>query len=416
MARMTEIPDPSPEELSALIGAVYDSAFQDPQWKDVLDKLAEMFPGIAATVLTQRGPENLDKVAMAGIEPGTIMPIEEVGPLIARSPQMVAGYADLLAHPDGCMSATRDEMTQQEYEAMPLVQELLRPRGFGHMAMLKLTSNLDRAASFVVLYPGDWAPDDDRAFAVERVLDLLSPHLVRATTMARARRMSQAATEALGGFLDTIILPMVVVSGEGRFLFGNAAGRRFIDRADVVRVDRAGALTLVRDRDTRALRAKLRDLSALQVPTGLRIEDAEGGMLSLAVTPFRPSLAGADAIDRALFDDTQLYAIFIGQRAEDAVSPMLIRDVFGLTRREAEVCADLLVGRSPAEIATRDGRSEKTIRNQVQAVHEKLGVSNQSELIEVMGVFRTVGTLFDQTSSTPETPLFSLEGPDMRLH
>ena len=36
----------TPEELSDLIGLVYDSAFEDVQWQSLLTRLTEFFPGV----------------------------------------------------------------------------------------------------------------------------------------------------------------------------------------------------------------------------------------------------------------------------------------------------------------------------------------------------------------------------------
>jgi hypothetical protein len=40
-------------------------------------------------------------------------------------------------------------------------------------------------------------------------------------------------------------------------------------------------------------------------------------------------------------------------------------------------------------------RALKTVRNQIQAVHEKVGVTSVAELSEALSVFRTVGAVFD---------------------
>ncbi len=66
-----------------------------------------------------------------------------------------------------------------------------------------------------------------------------------------------------------------------------------------------------------------------------------------------------------------------------------------MTNREADVCIALVAGQSPAQIAEAQGRAEKTIRNQIQAVHEKVGVTSTRELAEALSVFRTVGAMFD---------------------
>jgi len=127
---------------------------------------------------------------------------------------------------------------------------------------------------------------------------------------------------------------------------------------------------------------------------GFRVE-GEDGPLSFCLTPFRPNLNEVNPLDRDLLQEERLFAVFIGQRGGDAINLGLLRDVYDLSAREAEVCAALLSGQSPAQIADASGRALKTVRNQIQAVHDKVGVTSVAALSEALSVFRTVGAVFD---------------------
>ena len=65
-----------------------------------------------------------------------------------------------------------------------------------------------------------------------------------------------------------------------------------------------------------------------------------------------------------------------------------------LTPREAEVCRGLLEGQKPSDLAVNMKRSEKTIRNQIQSLHEKVGVTSTRELTDALSVFRSVGAMY----------------------
>ena len=73
----------------------------------------------------------------------------------------------------------------------------------------------------------------------------------------------------------------------------------------------------------------------------------------------------------------------------------LLQAAFGLTQREAEVCRGLLTGSKPSDLAREMDRAEKTIRNQIQAVHQKVGVNSTRDLTEMLSVFRSVGAMYD---------------------
>ncbi|MCR9137676.1 MAG: LuxR C-terminal-related transcriptional regulator [Alphaproteobacteria bacterium] len=218
--------------------------------------------------------------------------------------------------------------------------------------------------------------------------------MLRATKLARAIALSKRANEVFAGFIDGIVLPLIVTDAAGKYLLGNAAGRRMIDRNAPFKVSAAGILNLSDPLDTRALHNKPKQLAAHQAPGGMRLE-GEADPLSLVIAPFRPALREASAIDRHLLAEERLYAIVVGQTSNDAISTALLEDVFDLTAREAEVCKELLKGRKVPQIAEAFGRSPKTIRNQIQTIYDKTGVASNTSLLDALLVFRTVGTLFE---------------------
>ena len=60
--------DLSPEDLSGLIGLVYDSAFEEVQWKSFLRRMCQMFPGIGAVAWGYEGDYMFPEYARGGEE------------------------------------------------------------------------------------------------------------------------------------------------------------------------------------------------------------------------------------------------------------------------------------------------------------------------------------------------------------
>jgi DNA-binding CsgD family transcriptional regulator len=60
------------------------------------------------------------------------------------------------------------------------------------------------------------------------------------------------------------------------------------------------------------------------------------------------------------------------------------RDIFGLTRAEAQVALGIMQGRSLEEIASSQGKAVATARNLLKRVYLKTGVNRQNELARVM--------------------------------
>ena len=400
--RMTSV-NLSPEELSELIGLAYDSAFEPQPWQSLLDRLTALFPGVGANVYaydkkgllpeyTHSGGHEFfpDRIPIDLMEQGLNVPDY----LNLPTPASMAVAEGMRLMQNGFVARTKVFFDEAMWVQTPIYKEMLEPGGFKHALQMKIEHLGDKGVMIGFALPAD--PDHEARVhdPLFNLLKLLSPHVLRATKLARAIALAKRANEVFAGFIDGIVLPLVITDGTGKYLLGNAAGRRMIDRNAPFRVGADGILSLSDPMDTRALHNKLKQLEAHQAPGGMRLE-AEPDPLSLIITPFRPALREASAIDRHLLAEERLYAIVVGQRSKDTISSALLEDVLDLTAREAQVCKELLMGRKVPEIAESFGRSPKTIRNQIQTIYDKTGVASNTSLLDALLVFRTIGTLFD---------------------
>ena len=393
----------SPEELSDLIGLTYDSAFEPQPWKSLLDRLTTLFPGVGANVYaydehgllpeyTHSGGREFyrDPIAVDLMEQGLNVPDY----LNLATPASMAVAEGMRLMQNGFVARTKLFFDEATWVQTPIYKELLEPGGFKHALQVKVEHLGDKGVMIGFALPANPEREAQVHDPLFHLLKLLSPHLLRATRLARAIALAKRANEVFAGFIDGIVLPLLITDGAGKYLFANAAGQRMIDRNTPFKVSGNGILTLSDPMDTRTFHDKLRQLEAYQAPGGMRLE-ADPDPLSLIITPFRPALREASAIDRHLLAEERLYAIVVGQTSNDTISSALLEDVFDLTAREAEVCKELLMGRKVTEIAESFGRSPKTIRNQIQTIYDKTGVASNTSLLDALLVFRTIGTLFD---------------------
>ena len=121
------------------------------------------------------------------------------------------------------------------------------------------------------------------------------------------------------------------------------------------------------------------------VQTILKLErEGEDGPCFAYVIPARalPGAADADAIELA--DDDQSYALVFPAVEETGRLWVSIRDSFGLTPAEIRLASRLRDGRTLKEAADELSVSHNTVRNQLSAIFDKMGLKRQSELIRAL--------------------------------
>lgn len=353
--------------------------------------MARLFPGSNSVVFVHENDQLLPAYTGGGVLPEALT--QDRFNVDFNNLDGNNALAALLTSQDGFIARSSRFIDPEIYRASRFYKELVEPFGYGQYMTIKLDSHDKRGAVIAFVISGDPVIEAATHDPLFETLKLLTPHIVRALHMSRALSMARNALSVMGGFLDTIALPLVVVTSRAEFVFANDAGRRLLDRGDLLTVAGDARVILSEGHETSELHAKLRDLERSPVAGGMRVEREEGAV-SLCLTPFRPSRESVKPMDRDLFQNERLCALFVGQRDGDAINLSLLQDVYDLSAREAEVCGALISGESPAQIAERSDRSVKTVRNQIQAVYEKVGVQSNVELAEALSVFRTVGAVF----------------------
>ena len=334
---------PSNEELSELIGLIYDSAFERVQWQSLLRKISQMYPGVGTVAWGYEGSVMFPEYSGGAREQ---IFTAKVSIEMKINDNLTMSEAAQIT-PNGFVARSRVVFDEDEYLNSELYNKYLKPAGLCHCLQLKVDHVGDRGAYLGFAFPDDKALEDKYHDSLFELTKLLAPHAVRASQLARALTMAKRATEVFSGFLDGILLPMLVTNESGRYLFANAAGRRLLKRSDPMKLTSSGDLVLEGTDDTRAFQRRI---------------------------------------------------LFVGQLEGDEISTSLLEDVFDMTPREAEVCSRLIQGMSAAEIAGESDRALKTVRNQIQVIHEKVGVTSNVALMETLSVFRTVGSMFDNNA------------------
>ncbi len=387
------------QEASRLIGVVYDSALEKYQWQSLTRRLRELCPGHVVAVVTFDDakwvsshvptlPESEQGeqigVLMEEVEAGSVEQPNDLNEALFRRQPLALGT----------LYSTRRLFSDREFRNFEGYKRTMKPIGAGHWTGAHFSITGERRAAILVVENDHDSTEKDNA-RVEELITLIAPHMIRAARFSRALTSAREAAETYAGFVDAIALPLVVVTQDAHVQLANTMGQRLLDAGEIVAVSGEGRLRLSDSRGTRSLYAAIANAERDRGPHAFQFNDG-GANLAACVCPYSPTLSLVSDVDRRLLEGGRLFALLVGARPTGEIHPRLLRDAFGLTIRESEVCRGLLSGLKPAQLASDMQRSEKTIRNQIQSVHDKVGVKSTRELTDALSVFRSVGAMYQE--------------------
>lgn len=273
--------------------------------------------------------------------------------------------------------ADQDDFTPEELTRSPWYQEFLRPRDYFWNATAALLRGPGGEGAYVSLKRGPTASPFGRA-DIETFREVL-PDLRRAASLGR--RMRDFETLGMVKLIHERGDPVFELDIWGRVLrvhaFDDRAGpalrvvqRRLkvADHLAQAALDRALAKALARPSATAAAR----------LPAGL------GDWRYLLIVPV---LGRA----RDMFLTAAAVAVLVKPRRRPTplmLSVGALRDLFGLTDREAAVAMRLADGLSLEAAARSLKIGVGTARNHLKGVFEKTGTKRQSELVAMLGALR----------------------------
>lgn len=146
--------------------------------------------------------------------------------------------------------------------------------------------------------------------------------------------------------------------------------------------------------------------------TILKLErEGEDGPCFAYVIPARALPAAAGAMELA--DDDRSYALVFPAVEETGRLWVSIRDSFGLTPAEIRLASRLREGRTLKEAADELSVSHNTVRNQLRAIFDKMGLKRQSELVRALAELSQVAGAIEAHQPGPR-PVFT-DAPPVRL-
>jgi DNA-binding CsgD family transcriptional regulator len=175
---------------------------------------------------------------------------------------------------------------------------------------------------------------------------------------------------------------ILVLDKRGMVLEGNSAAARIIDKADGLLV-RAGRLAARGRHDTERLETTVTDLSLIH---GDRARVARRSLLIARRPPARPYavVLSAQLLRANAFADLCLIVLIVDLDQRSIPEQARLKELFGLTEREASLAIAITEGDGLANAAQRLGIGMATARTHLAAVFSKTGTRRQAELTRLV--------------------------------
>jgi DNA-binding CsgD family transcriptional regulator/PAS domain-containing protein len=367
------------EQLSSLIGRIYDASLDPTLWVDVLDEAARFVGGSASSLYFRDADGRRPDVAYQfGLDPRYVQLYLDT--YATLDPTLTGYFFAKLEEP----TATADVIAYDEFVQSRFYKEWARPQKLVDTANAMLERSAKTAAGFVVFrHERDGLVDDETRWRMR----LIVPHMRRAALIGKTLDLNAARAATFADTFDGISAAIFFVDANGRIVHANAVGKVMLGTADVLHVA-AGRIVPI---DPEA------NLMLAEILAAAGDGDAAIGIRGIAV-PLRASAGErhvahvlpltSGARRRAGTSFGAAAALFVHKAALDVPSPPeTIAKAYKLTPTELRVLLAVVgVGGVP-EVAEALGIAETTVKTHLGSVYVKTGCSRQADLVKIVGGF-----------------------------
>ena len=367
------------EDLSDLIGRIYDCALDPKGWPEVLADINRRLGFLQATLTLQAIPSGAVLLSVAsGISDDWFERSTAYGPEVIA---MWGGLARIAAAPmeEPVLLSEMNPGFADGASPNAFHDEWFRPQGLVDTAAVALTRDAYSLASISLSrhekQGAIGAPEMD-------AIRLLAPHLRRAVTISQLLDVRAVAAATFESVIDRAGAPILVVDGQLGVLHANGAAQALLNARDALIFNGQRLATAV-PAVTQALAMAVAQAAENEAAIGHRglaipLLAADGKAQALHVLPLRGGVLRPGLVNRAVA------AIFVSSSVpETADAGALVAQLFGLSASEARVFDLIAQGLTPAEAAERLGIGVSTVRTHLLHIFDKTGVRRQADLVRM---------------------------------
>jgi DNA-binding CsgD family transcriptional regulator/PAS domain-containing protein len=369
------------EQLSELIGEIYDAALDHSLWPDVVGKAGRFVGGPAAAIYAKSPTALTGRVYH---QSGTDPYYRELyfSKYIEFDPTTTVHYFAEVEQP----IAVADVMPYQEFLETRFYKEWVQPQGMVDSVSAVLDKSATTATLFGVFrYQREGVVDDE----ARRRMRFIVPHIRRSVLVGRHIDLKSADAASFANTLDGLSAGICLVDGLGGIVHANAACRILLDAGDFLCA--SGGRIVARDaRIDQAFRELFAAAGSGDVAIGTRgialpLRGRDG---SRYVAHVLPLTSGARRLAGIAY--SAVAALFICKvAAENPSSPEIFARAYRLTPTELRVLLATVEVGGVREVAAALGIAENTVKTHLRNLFAKTGARRQADLVKIVAGYAT---------------------------
>jgi DNA-binding CsgD family transcriptional regulator/PAS domain-containing protein len=367
------------QDLTRLIGEIYDAALDASRWTDVLAKIARYVDGQAAGLLTKDGFSRSGSVHyQAGVDPHfvrtyteTFWKFDPVASLPDYELEQIVSVPDLMPY--------------DEFLAGRFYREWAQPQGWIDAANAVLEKSTTSCAYLTILRSDASGMVDDE---MRRRLGLIVPHVRRAVRTGKVIDLRQAEAATFADILDGLSPAIFLVDAEGQIIHGNAASRSMIDKGSLLRVvhGRLTASDVQVDQTLHNAIIAAADMEAGGKGSAVSLRGHGGERYVAHVLPL-----GASERQNPGAGLRAVAALFVRKvELETAPPSEVIGKTYKLTPTELRVLLAIVNVGGVRQVAGNLGVADTTVKTHLGRLFEKTGVSRQADLVKLVAGYSSM--------------------------
>lgn len=367
----------SEEELSLLIGDIYDTTLDPERWVGVLERIAHFMRAKTSVLASEDigggtgsfhyswgdDPEysELFRTKYANINPA-VVPLA-----LSVKPGEVCSISTIMSY--------------EEFLQSRLYNEWAAPQDYGDVTTVLIEKSSKSFAHLAVAHFGRDSPVEEEA---RRRMRLLAPHICRAVAISKIVELSKMEAALLSDTIDSLAVAVFLLQKDGRIVHANATGSAILKAGSLFQ-EVNGAIQAT-DKQARAILHSA-ILDGAEGDTGLK---SRGIAVPLATREGERYVAHVLSLaSGARRKIGVLYRAVVAMFVHKATleHPTLIEAIatqFKLTPSELRVFFAIIeVGGAP-EVARVLGISPDTVRTHLKRIFAKTGTDRQADLVKLV--------------------------------